>query len=137
MKDITERVIERLRKANKCGRYSDATVERILEEVLEEEIKESGCCCAKEEYKEEAEEEKVFTLKEIIDQTPLELDNTYKQVLIIAEDEEGYITSCAGNPASIEDRLAMYLFIKNKLQDIMLEGIPATLVKIYERLHQK
>ena len=133
MNNITERVIERLRKANKCGRYSDATVERILEEVLEEELRSKECCSdKKEELKEEP-----HTLEEIISDTPLELNGKYKQVLIIAEDEDGYITTCAGNSANIIDRLSMYLLVKNKLKDIMLEDIPTSLIDICEKLNER
>ena len=134
MNNITERVIQRLRKANKCGRYSDATVEKILEEVLEEEMKEMACCSSKEA--EHQEEKKPLTFKEILEQSQLDLDAAYKQVLVITEDEDGYITSCAGNPAGIEDRLQMYVMVKNKLEEIMLQGIPLPLVKLYEKFNQ-
>lgn len=133
MNNITERVIERLRKANKCGRYSDATVEKILEEVLEEELRSEECCCDK---KEESKEEP-NTLEEIINETPLELDGKYKQVLIIAEDKEGYITTCAGNSANVVDRLSMYFLVKNKLKEIMLEGIPNSLIRMCEKVNER
>lgn len=131
MKETTKKVIAKLREANKCGRYSDATVERILEEVLEEEIKEMACCSKEEAYKEE--EMEPYTFREMLEGSDLDLDAKYKQVLIIAEDEEGIGTTYVANVVSVEENLEFYHIVKNKLKDIVLEHVPKYVVDMYEK----
>lgn len=138
MNKVTERVIEKLRKANKCGRYSDATIEKVLEEVLEEQRKESECTCdqKKEEINEEVKEP--LTLKEILDRTPINLDTKYKQILLVTQDEdEGVCSICVGNPAGPKDRIELYYEIKSKLSEIMLEGMPKSIIKLVESFYEK
>ena len=134
MKDTTKRVIAKLREANKCGRYSDATVERILEEVLEEEMKEMACCSAKNAKEEEPqEEEKPLTFREMLEDSGIDLDEKYKQVLIIAEDEKGVGSAYIANLVNIEETLDFYHLIKTKLKDMVLEHVPKYIVDGYER----
>lgn len=139
MDELVERVIKRLNEKNKCGRYSDATVESTIREVITDKELEAIGKKVREYAKEKVEEEdkEPLTLEEIIKQTPIKLDSKYSQVLLVAEDEEGICSICVGNPAGPQDRLAFYLMLKNKLPEIMLEGIPNTIVRLFEELYEK
>lgn len=134
MNDITNRVIEKLKKANTCGRYSNATVEKAVEEVLEEKRREGACCSKKEEPK----KQKPLTLKEALDvKGAIDVNKHYRQALIIVEEDDGIATTYFGNELDTEDRLDFYEVIKTNLQDMTLEGIPNFIVKLYETIQEE
>lgn len=136
MENITNSIIEKLNKMNSCGRYSEATVRKAVEETLKEreigpkkERARSGC--SKEIIRNR--DCKNQTFGEFIRGTEIKLDKEYPQMLLIVKEEDGILTSYTGEK-DLAKRFDFYTNIKLNLKDMVLEGIPDFMIDIVDKV---
>lgn len=143
MDELVERVIKRLNEKNKCGRYSDATVESTIREVItDKELSElakrfGNAKKVGDKIRENKEEDKTpYTFRDILKESDFNPDEIYDEVLIIAQKGEDVFTNHSVNDQDVTEVLNFYYFVKENLKGIVVNKIPDRIVEMYGKVRE-